>query len=744
MADDNARDATQPVDVTLTALVGGVRIGSLTQQKTNPPYSVVRWVTAPQRGNASFSARFDVPAAWLALAVLSGKQLDFEGTVSLPVGGPSPIVQCPLVVQTDPARGCGANDTYRVDDVPVYDDIAELTVKSLALVRRFEQRPGEADALASPDQVLAKVVDLFPGGERLDILPYSETIDIRRAVAYNALDTACGHGLVTVEDTVRRNDRVRDCRIKHVVIEIADWLRGNAKNREGYNVLMGVHDYLFRDPPDPGIEPGWKNSSTPAIGKPGDRPIITVNDGSVARPLTAATHELMHALGVLDHADRDRAARPGPTTARRSRGGSSDTWPPDNTGRLRAGLRRHDQQLGATPGHGRGRALRPHVVLRRTSMRTRGSPRATGTGHAACCATSTASPARVGAPRRSRAGRPGRAMRSAPSPRPARASIASSCRRRQPRARGRCVLATGLRTLDARREAARRDGAEINGLADDPPGSATFAARVPPGAASVELVSRGTVVDRRDAGRARRSSACSPRARDARLPLVDRPLVGGDPDREPLRASSTSRERRLGLAHGLPGPSAGRATIPASLPGGASGRPRPRHDHRRLQRGQRASGRFSAPGRPPIVRIFGPAAGSGFRPGGWCSPARLSTTCTAPDARREADVFYAGSRRLGTGERLRTPLPGGPGDAAPRRADGTRRPRRRARVHVAPVPLRLTRLGFPSRLARGAPAPCRSASPRRPPRRCAGGRTFAIGARAPDRRGAGSLPARAC
>jgi hypothetical protein len=179
MANTAASDATQPLNVTLRARVGGRLLGpSLTQQTANPPVSATPWVTSAERVNPKYGLQFDVPAAWLASAVLSGERLDLEASVGLPVGaGKGYLRECSLIT-TLTGPGCAADDRFRLDGVAVYDDLPELTIRSVPLVAGFS-----AAALAPPQTTLSKVVEVFPGGTRLNILPYNGSIDISSAVA---------------------------------------------------------------------------------------------------------------------------------------------------------------------------------------------------------------------------------------------------------------------------------------------------------------------------------------------------------------------------------------------------------------------------------------------------------------------------------------------------------------------------------------------------------------------------------
>ena len=341
----------QPLDVTLSALVGGRVLSTvLTTTITNPPVAPTPWVTAAERGAPSFGVRFDVPASWLAVAVLSGEHhLDLQASVSLPVGaGAGSARECDGGI----ASGCAADDSFRLDSVPVYDDLPDLTIRSLPLLVGNQ-------TLTPPDQVIAKALQVYPGGERVTVLPYNGSVDITGAAARTYADPACTpyRTSVPVGETVpqaatRISNDTRTCRQVGVNQALDSWWKSDTANRSGYNLLMAVHSYPFS--PGSANEPGWTRGGT-TITTPGQMPTIAINQGDLGRPLTAAAHEFGHAMGLV-HADLTCGGNAG--------GQVAEPWPPDNAGRL--------QGTAAIPSSRRTR----NSVVPITNYNTDGSPNA--------------------------------------------------------------------------------------------------------------------------------------------------------------------------------------------------------------------------------------------------------------------------------------------------------------------------------------------------------------------------------
>ena len=244
MANARAAYPAQPVDVTLRARVGGRLLsGVLTQQRTDPPVSSTAWVTEAERGDPRYGLAFNVPAAWLASAALARETLTLEATAGLPpFAGSGLLTQCLLVVD---GPNCGRDDSFTLTEIPVTDNLPELTVRSLPLLTAGQTVTGPG-AIGGPDAVLERAIRIYPGGDRLTVLPYNGSVDIDLAAKSELSDARCVN--------FRTPPDVRGCRMAHVNLALDDWWRRDAQNRVGYNILLAVHSY--------GGEPGWKRGTT--------------------------------------------------------------------------------------------------------------------------------------------------------------------------------------------------------------------------------------------------------------------------------------------------------------------------------------------------------------------------------------------------------------------------------------------------------------------------------------------------
>ena len=149
------------------------------------------------------------------------------------------------------------------------------------------------------------------------------------------------------------------------------------------------------------------------------------------------------------------------------------------------------------------------------------------------------------------------------------------------------------------------------------------------------------------------------------------------------------------------GQSTGAATVPNSFLAGSQPSSDPRLRQRWLQRGRARSAPFTVAGTVPVATIVSPQAVSAVRAG---EPTQLIGG--ALDDRRQrlrgrTLTWFAGRRRLGSGERLKATLPAGRVTLRLLARDRTGRTgTARLTLRVASVPVRLVTLSYPQGVSR--------------------------------------------
>ena len=262
-----------------------------------------------------------------------------------------------------------------------------------------------------------------------------------------------------------------------------------------------------------------------------------------------------------------------------------------------------------------------------------------------------------------------------------------------------------VRTVDAGGQPLGEVGARVEPLHTHGGFVATFAAPVPTGTAAVELLSDGMVVDRLARSRPPTLRVLAPR----RGTRVDRTLrvrwTARDPDGDALWATvEYAPNGASGWRTVHTGPSTGRADIRGGAIRQASRRGRVRVTVNDAAFGQAraTSGAFEAAGAPPTVRIRRPEGSERLQAG------QVLLVGSALDEvqrrlRGRSLTWFAGSERLGTGERLRAVLPAGRVTLRLRARDTRGRVTTAVRrLNVARVALRLRALRTPERVRRGA------------------------------------------
>jgi hypothetical protein len=717
-ATEGLASATQPFDVTLQAQYRGRQIGNLTLTRriTNPPVSTSPWVTAAERANVLDGVQFQIPAIWLQVPATLGGTLDLVAHVGLPVGTSRLISQCA------PGRDCISDDTYRLNAVPA-QHVTPLNVRSVELIGAGQNPNG---GITAPDQVFAGVRKVYPGAENLETPPYSAWLGVVNQEAFTATPVGPNQGErapVFVCNNVRYassaaatqtlSNATRSCRSSAIGAVVAQWEAANPGS--GYDLTAMIHNYQFT--PGGGIEPGWTatgSNGTLATSQPSPgnyvRPLILINDGSANRPLTAAAHEFGHAIG-FPHAEQFPYANKAKGDCGGSTGGQvGETWPPDNEGQLQ-GIK-FDQTRVAfgrikdiTPFvDGQGVTLydlmsycAPNAPETTTWLSARNWNRAFRT-----LADYETRVAAAAADRASSAAASGPAF--------AVGVVGSSGGRivrivqpHGPEAIPAPVPASPLHLMafDAAGHQLENIGVAIQGVtfAGAPAAGGTFVGPVPRGAAAVELVRDGSMLDRKARNRPPSVRLLAP-TRRTRTRVGGRLTVrwsASDPDADPLNATvDYSSDGGRSWSTVFDGQSTGSATVPNSFLA------RSRRARIRLfvndgfNEAEALSAPFTAAGTVPVATIVSPRAAQAARAG---EPTQLIGGAFDDRHQRlrgRALTWFAGSRRLGNGERLSATLPAGRITLRLLARDQTGRTgTARLALRVAPVPVRLLALSYP-------------------------------------------------
>jgi hypothetical protein len=672
-------DKNQPLNVTLTPLydnhtIKGVAGQPMTVQFKNPQLVATPYVVAKERADSSMYASFVIPSSWLVTANLSKYVLSMRADVSLPAG--ASYTECP----PSAAAACATDNSYTLNGISTASKFPELTVRTLALLTGSQTM----SSLRSPDEVLKKALEVYPGTSEVDVLPFDGEV---RFPTPALADDFCKPWR---EADPPKAEPLRDCRMAAVDTAIGTWTRANAQAKP-YSILLGVHNYDNGG----GTEPGWSQGGTSLIS--GRKPIIAINDGTIGRPLTSAAHEWGHALELV-HADT--------TCGGNSNEQVGEFWAPDQRGRLQGTtLERLTKSLSKLPYRERvdgtpselydlmsycapeaNAWLSPRNWNRTMDFLERDYEANLGRRRARSTRADAGSAFVIGAI--GPAGAvisdvvPAAAGNQAPAPDASSALV--------------------LRSLDAAGNPILEAGATIEPVHVHGSELATFSAPMADRAAAIELVSGGAVLDRRQSSQPPAVSVLTPKA-GARVGSKGSLAVSWsatDADGDALEAHVDYAANGSDFHTVVDGVEGTRVKVPARLLD-AGGKARIRvvvTDG--FTHGSAVSAPFRAAGQPPTVRIVQPEEVQ------QAGPALLIGSAIDQRGKRLSGrslTWFAGRKRLGTGQQLRATLPSGKVALRLRARDAKGQVGVASRrLRIAPVPLRLTALRAPTRVAHGA------------------------------------------
>lgn len=623
-------------------------------------------VTARERGDETMGVRFELPQSWIQAA--ANGSFDLEAKVS--IVDASDLSQCSsgfgaVVILS---ASCTTNDTFKLTDVYARFLPFSAIIRTIGLTT-----PGQTlGSLKSPQSAMKSAVDLLPGGEHFQISNYVAQVRIDPVTATNAKNCPAPKG----EAPGQVGPRLRECASANVVSAVRSWVASGpsrtveASPTDGFHVLAAFHNYQYAAG---ATEPGasFNGGGVAKWGRSGNQPYLQINDGTINRPMTSAAHELVHGMGA-PHAGVKLAGIGGdPSCGGDNNGQVGEPWPGDQAGRLQGvkfdpadGERTTDDDTTAN------RVQQPlwDFMSYCTGDPTAWlSPRNWNRAFAFMINAEDVVPTSFKVPIRRAA--------AAQAPSGDLVPVVPGAGFAVGIVLGDEARITGLQPADAdhrvpagdessslRVRGLRADGSVIGEVGarvttDTDGGGTTFIAPVPAGSASVQLVKDGAVLDTRAKGPAPKVSLVAPKKAGTR---VQRALqVRYRATNAQTATIEFSPDGRTKWRTVYQGAATGKATLPVQLLRTATAA----KIRVKVTDGFATATATSPPlrvdGRPPTATIIRPAPGERGT-----AAARVVLLGQGADEagkrlKGRALTWFAGTKRLGTGERLRVTLPAG-------------------------------------------------------------------------------------
>ncbi|MBJ7328800.1 MAG: LamG domain-containing protein [Solirubrobacteraceae bacterium] len=618
-------------------------------------------ITARERGDETMGVEFELPQSWVQAAANG----TFDLTAKVSIVDASDLKQCSqtIIPILNPDAACTANDTFTLTEVFSRYLTFSGIIRTIGLTT-----PGQAlSSLKSPQSALKSAVDLLPAGEFLQISNYVAQVPIDPATAANA--TNCPVKPTDNADAVRR-----DCASATVKNAVRAWVASGpartveASPTDGFHVLAAFHNYMYA----PGsTEPGssFNGGGVGKWGRSNNQPYLQINDGTISRPMTAAAHELVHAMGAPHAGVKLQGIGGDPSCGGDNNGQVGEPWPNDQAGRLQ-GVKFDPSNQERTVDLDFTERFVSQPLWDFMSYCT-GDPTAWlsarnwNRAFAFMVEAESVVPTTFQVPIKVRA----KAAQSGP------LSIVPGAGFAVGVVIGDQARITGLEPADPdhvvptpdpgstlRVRGLRADGSTIAEVGarvstDTETGGATFIAPVPKGSAAVELVSNGTVVDRRAKGPAPKVTLTAPRKAGARISTSLKVRYrASNAQTATIQFSPDGRTKWRTVYRG---PATGKATLPMQLlRAGTAAKVRVKVSSG-FATAQATSPALKVDGRPPTAKILLPAQGDRGTAAAKVVLFGQGADENGKRLRKSSLTWYAGKKRLGTGERLRVSLPAG-------------------------------------------------------------------------------------